>query len=133
MSVMVENEYTIQQVAEIKRISAFTLRYYEKIGLLAPVNRHDNSHRRYRDEDLGWIDFIKLLRETGMPVQQMKEFMDLARAGDPTIPQRVAVLTEHRTQLSAHISALQAHLDHLDHKINFYQGLLENNQKEICE
>ena len=133
MSVMVENEYTIQQVAEIKHISAFTLRYYEKIGLLAPVNRHDNSHRRYRDEDLGWIDFIKLLRETGMPVQQMKEFMDLARAGDPTIPQRVAVLTEHRAQLSAHILELQAHLDHLDHKIDFYQGLLKSNQKEICE
>jgi DNA-binding transcriptional MerR regulator len=133
MTVMTENEYTIQQVAEIKRISAHTLRYYEKIGLLEPIGRHDNGHRRYHEVDLGWIDFLKLLRETGMPVQQMKEFMDLARAGDPTIPQRVRVLSEHRARLSERIAELSAHLDHLDRKIEFYQGLLENRQTEMCE
>jgi DNA-binding transcriptional MerR regulator len=133
MNVISENEYTIQQVAEIKAISAFTLRYYEKIGLLKPINRHDNGHRRYHDEDLGWIDFLKLLRETGMPVQQMKEFMDLARAGDPTIPERVTVLRAHRAQLSQRIAELTAHLDHLDRKIDFYQGLLDHNQPEMCE
>jgi len=133
MSVMIRNEYTIQQVAEIKNISAHTLRYYEKIGVLEPINRHDNGHRRYRDEDLGWIDFLKLLRETGMPVQQIKEFMELAREGDPTIPERVAVLSAHRNQLSERIAELQAHLEHLNNKIAFYQGLLENKQAEVCE
>jgi DNA-binding transcriptional MerR regulator len=133
MTLLAENEYTIQQVAEIKDISAYTLRYYEKIGLLQPIGRHDNGHRRYHDEDLGWIDFLKLLRETGMPVQHMKEFMDLARAGDPTIPERIDVLSEHRAQLSRRISELQAHLEHLDHKIAFYQGLLDNRQTEICD
>ena len=133
MSLIAENEYTIQQVAEIKAISAYTLRYYEKIGLLQPIDRHDNGHRRYHDEDLGWIDFLKLLRETGMPVQQMKEFMDLARAGDPTIPARVAVLSEHRARLFYRINELRAHLDHLDRKIEFYQGLLENRQADMCE
>lgn len=134
MSVMIqENEYTIQQVAEMKHISAFTLRYYEKIGVLEPIGRHENGHRRYREQDLGWIDFLKLLRETGMPVQQMKEFMDLAREGDPTIPERIAVLSEHRAQLSERIAELTAHLDHLDRKIAFYQGLWENKQTELCE
>ena len=133
MSVMLQNEYTIQQVAEIKNISAYTLRYYEKIGLLEPINRQDNGHRRYHDEDLGWIDFLKLLRETGMPVQQMKEFMDLARAGDPTIPERVDVLRAHRARLYERISDLQEHMEHLDRKIDFYQGLLDNRQAEVCK
>jgi DNA-binding transcriptional MerR regulator len=133
MSLIAENEYTIQQVAEMKAISAFTLRYYEKIGLLEPIGRHENGHRRYQEADLGWIDFIKLLRETGMPVQQMKEFMDLARAGDPTIPKRIGVLSAHRARLSWHIAELQAHLAHLDQKIAFYQGLLDHHQTEVCE
>lgn len=133
MSLIAEREYTIQEVAEIKNLSAHTLRYYERIGVLQPIERHDNGHRRYHAEDLGWIDFLKLLRETGMPVQQMKEFMDLARAGDATIAERVTVLSEHRAGLSAQIALLQAHLEHLDHKIAFYKGLLENHQAEICE
>ena len=133
MSLIAENEYTIQQVAEMKNISAFTLRYYEKIGLLEPIGRHENGHRRYQEADLGWIDFLKLLRETGMPVQQMKEFMELARAGDPTIPERIVVLSAHRAQLWLRIGQLQAHLNHLDQKIAFYQGLLDNHQPEACE
>ena len=133
MSMIAENEYTIQQVAEIKNSSAYTLRNYEKIGLLDPINWHDNGHRRYHDEDLGWIDFLKLLRETGMPVQQRKEFMDPARHGGPAIPQRVAVLKQHRARLFERISGLQAHLEHLDRKIDFYRGLLESHQGEICE
>lgn len=125
MTSVPEDWYTIQQVAEMTGISAHTLRYYEKIGLLASVNRHDNGHRRYRQEDLGWIGFIKLLRETGMPIQQMLEFMDLARQGDGTFSERIDVLKKHRQMLFKRIAELQAHLDHLDEKIAYYQGRLD--------
>ncbi|HSD82965.1 MAG TPA: MerR family transcriptional regulator [Anaerolineae bacterium] len=118
-----KNEYTIQQVAEMTGISAHTLRYYEKIGLLAPVHRHGNQHRRYSENDLGWIDFIKLLRETGMPIRQMQRFMQLARRGNVTIPDRITLLSEHRRELSTRISQLQAHLEHLDRKIAHYRQL----------
>ena len=123
MSTILKNEYTIQQVAEMTGISAHTLRYYEKIGLLAPVSRHGNHHRRYSENDLGWIDFIKLLRETGMPIRQMQRFMQLARRGDGTIPDRIILLGDHRRALFTHISKLQAHLEHLDRKIAHYQEL----------
>jgi DNA-binding transcriptional MerR regulator len=96
-----EETYTIQEVAEMTDLSAHTLRYYEKIGLLESVTRHENGHRRYAEADLGWIHFLKLLRATGMPIQQMQLFMEFARQGDGTIADRVEVLTEHRRELAA--------------------------------
>jgi DNA-binding transcriptional MerR regulator len=128
-----EETYTIQQVAEMTGVSAHTLRYYEKIGLLERVGRHDNGHRRYVEEDLGWINFLKLLRATGMPIQQMQQFMEYAREGDSTIPDRIEVLTEHRRELSQHIAELQDHMAHLDNKIAYYNSLLGGPPAPPCE
>jgi len=128
-----EETFTIQEVAEMTDLSAHTLRYYEKIGLLESVNRHDNGHRRYAEADLGWIHFLKLLRATGMPIQQMQLFMEFARQGDGTIADRVEVLTEHRRSLAQHIAEQQDHLAHLDHKIAYYNGLLTGQPAEPCE
>ncbi len=133
MTITLTNEYTIQQVAEMTGISAHTLRYYEKIGLLEPVNRHGNRHRRYSGNDLGWIDFIKLLRETGMPIRRMQRFMQLAREGNHTVSDRITLLSDHRQELFARISELQAHLEHLDRKIAYYQKLAakRNGHREL--
>jgi DNA-binding transcriptional MerR regulator len=125
--------FTIQEVAEITDLSAHTLRYYEKIGLLEHISRHENGHRRYAEEDLGWIHFLKLLRATGMPIQQMQVFMDFARQGDSTIPDRIEVLSKHRQQLAAHIAELQDHMGHLDRKIAYYNGVLTGEPAEPCE
>ena len=128
-----EETYTIQEVAEATGVSAHTLRYYEKIGLLTDVGRHENGHRRYVEDDLGWIHFLKLLRETGMPIQHMQQFMEFARQGDSTIADRIEVLTEHRRELAANIAQLQDHLEHLDRKIAYYNGLLTNEPTEPCD
>ena len=123
----------MQEVAEMTDLSAHTLRYYEKIGLLAHISRLENGHRRYAEEDLGWIQFLKLLRATGMPIQQMQVFMEFARQGDSTVPDRIEVLTEHRRELAAHIEELQDHMAHLDRKIVFYNGLLTGEPAEPCD
>ncbi len=128
-----EETYTIQEVAEMTGVSAHTLRYYEKIGLLTDVGRQDNGHRRYIEDDLGWIHFLKLLRETGMSIQHMQQFMEFARQGDSTIADRIEVLTEHRCELAANIAQLQDHLEHLDRKIAYYNGLLTNTPTEPCD
>lgn len=128
-----EKTYTIQEVAEMTDLSAHTLRYYEKIGLLEHISRLENGHRRYAEEDLGWIHFLKLLRATGMPIQQMQVFMEFARQGDSTVPDRIEVLTEHRRELAAHIEELQDHMDHLDRKIAYYNGLLTGEPAEPCD
>jgi len=128
-----EEALTIQQVAERTGVSAHTLRYYEKIGLLNPVGRHENGHRRYVEQDLDWIHFLKLLRRTGMSIQHMQQFIELARAGDHTIPDRVEVLTQHRRQLSHHIAELQEHMVYLDYKIGHYNDILDDTPPQPCE
>lgn len=116
--------HTIEEAAERTGVSAHTLRYYERIGLLAPVPRGSGGHRRYTDADIGAVVFLTLLRQTGMPIRDMQRFVELTRAGDQTIPDRVAVLTDHRTELVAHIALLRRHLAALDHKIGIYTEML---------
>ena len=128
-----EETYTIQEVVEMTGVSAHTLRYYEKIGLLTSVGRHENGHRRYVEADLGRINFLKLLRETGMPIHHMQQFVEFTRQGDATIPDRIEVLTEHRRELAANIAQLQEHLAYLDHKIGFYTNLLMQKTAESCD
>ena len=120
------SSYTIKEVVDLMGVSAHTLRYYEKIGLLTDIQRHENGHRRYSDEDLGWVDFLKLLREAGMPIHQMQQFMAFAREGDGTIADRAELLQSHRTKLAADIAELQEHLEHLDRKIDKYNRMLDD-------
>ncbi|WP_024287884.1 MerR family transcriptional regulator [Cellulomonas sp. KRMCY2] len=115
---------SIEEAAERTGVSAHTLRYYERIGLLAPVPRGPGGHRRFSDADLGAVGFLTLLRQTGMPIRDMQRFIELTRAGDATVPGRVAVLTGHREQLVARLELMQQHLHALDHKIAVYRTML---------
>jgi DNA-binding transcriptional MerR regulator len=121
---------TIEEAAERTGISRHTLRYYERIGLLAPVGRTASGHRRYTDDDLGGIIFLTLLRETGMPIEDMQRFMTLTRAGEHTIAGRVEVLTAHRAALLQTLERLHGHLAALDHKIGVYTLALEADEAE---
>lgn len=116
--------YTIQETAEEMQISADTLRYYEKIGLLHPIPRDQNGRRMYGEPDLGWIYWLKLLRDSGMPIRTMKDYVNLTRSGDDddTIQARCAILEEHRNQLRGKIAHLKACLDKITKKVEFYQG-----------
>jgi DNA-binding transcriptional MerR regulator len=120
-----ETNLTIQQTATHTGLSEHTLRYYEKIGLIPPVERAPNGHRRYNDANLGWIDFLKCLRSTGMPVAQMLEFTTLTQAGEHTIKARVAMLKKHRECVLREIQALQNDLEVIHHKIDWYSNMIE--------
>jgi len=121
-STLVEKTYTIQEASEEMDISAHTLRYYEKIGLLQSIQRGENGRRVYSEEDLGWIYWLKLLRDSGMSIQMMKRYVDVTRAGDHTIDERCVILEEHRNHLRDRIDRLQVILDKLDKKVEFYRG-----------
>ena len=111
--------YTIQQAAAITQVSAHTLRYYERIGLLQ-VARAENGHRRYTEDDLGWVRFILLLRDTDMSLPDIAAFMRLEKHGRDTIDKRRIMLQAHRETLLQHIEKLQNHLDALENKIDYY-------------
>lgn len=112
--------YTIKEVAEMTDITISTLRYYEQIGLIDPVYRADNGHRRYTELDLRRIDFLKRLRATGMSISEMQDYVNLYREGDSTLTIRREILQAHRQAVKAQINALMDTLTFLDEKIARY-------------
>ncbi|MGH2494231.1 MAG: MerR family transcriptional regulator [Ktedonobacteraceae bacterium] len=110
-------ELTIQQVAQRTGLSIDTLRYYERIGLLEPVERASNGHRRYTQRDLDWIDLLLRLRDTGMPRAQMVYFAQLRRQGSATLTERRLLLEQHQHSLEQHMRELEQHMVLLQQKI----------------
>ena len=126
-----EKSLTITQVSEITRLSADTLRYYEKAGLIARVGRTTGNQRRYASADLAWLAFLLRLRETGMSIDDMKRYALLRAAGDATVSDRIAILRDHSNGLAEQIRALQQNAVALDDKIDHYEQLLNTQQKEV--
>ncbi len=126
---MKNDQLTIQQVAEATGLSVFTLRYYERIGLIHPIVRAENTHRRYTEEDIGWIDFLMKLRATGMTIQEMQAYAQLQRAGDSTLPERVEMLRNLQGRVETHLAELHRNLDLICFKINYYEEVIE----KACE
>lgn len=116
---------TIQQMAIASGLSSYTLRYYEQIGLIDPILRGSNGHRRYRESDVRWIEFLLRLRATGMPVQQMLHYAELRRAGNhlESVAERKAMLVQHTQTLEQALAELQDNLALMQQKIAFYAEL----------
>jgi DNA-binding transcriptional MerR regulator len=121
----------ISEVSERCGISADTLRYYERIGLLPPVNRNDGGIRDYGELDLKRVEFIKCLRSVGLPIEVLIEYFKLVQQGDRTIEARKEILIEQRAQLMAKIEEMQETLDFLDYKISVYEDAVLRREKEI--
>ena len=127
---MNDNTLTIQQVAQATNLSEYTLRYYERIGLIHPINRAENKHRRYSVDDIGWIDFLMKLKATGMTIQQMQQYAALQRDGDISLPQRVEMLKVLREQVEVHMDELREHMKLLNYKIDVYEDIIAEKMPE---
>ncbi len=112
--------YTIQQVCEKTGLSAHTLRYYEKEGLLTGISRSQGGFRQYSDEDLEGLGLICCLKNTGMSLQEISEFMRLTHQGDYTLKERVELLCQHRNNVVQRMAEMQRYLDKVNWKINFF-------------
>ncbi|HSA52958.1 MAG TPA: MerR family transcriptional regulator [Yinghuangia sp.] len=129
--------YTISEVAARTGLSAHTLRWYERIGLMPHVGREaprsgngQAGRRRYSERDLGFLEFVGKLRATGMPVADMIRYAELAREGDATLAERHRMLVEHREEVRARISDLTSCLLVLDYKIDFYGACTDAEKRE---
>jgi len=120
MSVMQEL-YTIQEMAITSGLSEHTLRYYERFGLLTPERHASSGHRRYSQQDIQWVVFVKRLRSTAMPLAQIKRYADLLRQGDATIAERQRLLEEHKLLIEANLREVQQHLEAITFKIALYK------------
>ena len=123
----------IAEVSEQYGISSDTLRYYERIGLIQPVNRNESGIRNYNELDLRRVDFIKCMRSAGLPVEVLIEYVGLVQQGDKTIKARKEILKEQRELLAARMKEMQKTLDILDHKIEVYENAVLKKEKRIVQ
>ena len=115
---------TIAEVSKKYDISADTLRYYERIGLIPPVNRNRSGIRDYTEADCRWVEFAKCMRGAGLQVEALVEYVALFQQGDETVPARKRLLIEQRDQLFERMALLQQKLERLNRKIEGYEQLL---------
>ena len=125
-----KDKLTIQEVSETTGLSAHTLRYYERIGLIHPIEREENTRRHYTEDDIGWIDFLLKLRATGMSIKDMQKYAELQRRGDDTLPERLQMLKSLRGSVEARISELNEHLKLICYKIEIYQEIVAEKELE---
>lgn len=125
---MQDEKLTIQGVADATGLTVHTLRYYERIGLIHAIDRAENSHRRYTQDDVGWINFLMKLRATGMSVSEMQTYAELQRQGEETLPQRVEMLKALRERVEAHLRELNDHLGLICYKIDMYEEIVAQRE-----
>ena len=112
--------YSIQDVSKKTGLSAHTLRYYEKEGLISGVERTQGGFRQYTDEDLERLGLICCLKNTGMSIQEIAQFVQLTRQGDHTLKERVELLREHRERVLDRMEEMQKYLEKVTWKLNYF-------------
>ena len=122
---------TIKEASQVTGVSADTLRYYERIGLIPAVPRNESGIRNYDETSIGWINFIKCMRGAGLPIEALIEYVALCKEGDKTEASRKAILIEQRDILKQRIESLQKTLVMLNYKIDSYGHLNQEAIKNI--
>lgn len=115
---------SIAEAAEASGLSAYTLRYYEQIGLIAPIDRRSGA-RRYSDADMRWLDFLVRLRATGMSMRDMQRYAQLLREGNTaaSLDERQTLLEAHAARLEAGIRSQRETLQYIRKKLGLYEEL----------
>lgn len=122
----------IKKVSEQLEITPDTIHYYERIGLVPPINRNKNGVRDFTDLDIQRLDFIKCMRHAGLSIESLHEYMHLYSLNDDrTIPARKRILEEETEKLDERIASLQETRAYLQHKINVYDSQLTQATNDL--
>ncbi len=124
---------TITEVSRKYNLTADTLRYYERIGLIPPVNRNNSGVRYFTEEDCNWVQFIKCMRGAGLSIEVLIEYVKMFQEGNSTVKARKELLIEQRNQLSDRIREMQETLDRLDKKIDGYEERVLRSEKDLVK
>jgi len=122
---------TIAEVSKKFDLTADTLRYYERIGLLPTVNRNSSGNRDYTEEDCRWVRFIKCMRSAGLSIEVLIEYVSLFQQGNETTGARKELLLEQRKQIVAKVEELQNTLAYLDKKIDGYEERMLKYEEKL--
>ena len=122
--------YSIGQVAAQTGLTVHTLRYYEKEGLLPFVRKSSSGLRMFSDNDLAWLSIIECLKETGMPLKGIKQYIDWFIEGDATLPQRLEMFKQQQVKVLAQIEQFQKYLQKIDYKVRLYEEAVKQGSFE---
>jgi DNA-binding transcriptional MerR regulator len=125
--------YTIGKVAEKMGVTAHTLRYYDKEGLLPFVDKSESGMRVFKEADLEWLAMIECLKQTGMPLKEIKQYIDWCMEGDATIQQRYDMFQERKTETERQIEVLKKALEKINYKCLYYKTALAAGTVKIHE
>ena len=123
--------YSIKEVSEKFNISPYTLRYYEKEGLLPSVQRGNNGNRLYNDTDLEWLQVVCCMRATGMSIAYIKDYIDLSLRGADTVPERQQIILRQKEIIENHIQEYQDLLKLVNKKLTYYDNITQSESKMI--
>ena len=121
--------FSPSDVADRTGFSLDTLRYYERIGLLTDVSRDSGGRRRFDSGHVAWLEMLRYLRDTGMPISQLQRYTELAQAGESTIPERMALLADHERLVADRIAGLRRQHQRIRQKIGWYREYLATANK----
>lgn len=122
---------TISEVAKKYNLSADTIRYYERIGLIPRVNRNASGIRDFTENDCGWVEFIKCMRGAGLPIEALIDYVALFQQGDRTVEARKSILVEQRDVLIERMKEMQSTLERLNLKIEHYEEGIHAAEKRL--
>jgi len=128
MVAVTSNFISIGELSRLSGVSTHTLRFYESAGILQPARRGANGHRRYLDADVLWLEFVLRLKQTGMPLAEIRQYADLRAQGEVSLQARLTMLKLHRERLVAKIEELSTCARVLDDKMDVYRQMLDQTQ-----
>lgn len=124
-------EYTIGQVAQKMGLTAHTLRFYDKEGLLPNVRKNSAGIRRFTEEDLGWLAVLECLKSTGLQLKEIKHYLDLCRQGDDSLQERMQIFLRQKERIQQQINELQQNMKKIDFKIKYYEEAIKSGEKNV--
>ncbi|WP_058304416.1 MerR family transcriptional regulator [Gorillibacterium timonense] len=123
--------YTISQVADKTGITAHTLRFYDKEGLLPFVDRNKAGNRDFKESDFEWLAVITCLKKSGMPVKKIREFVDWSMEGDGTLQQRLEVFEIHKKAVMEKIAELEKYMEKIEYKIWYFKTAIDYGTEAV--
>jgi DNA-binding transcriptional MerR regulator len=125
--------YSISEVANELNLTVYTLRYYDKEGLMPFVERTPSGTRLFKESDIGALKVIECLKATGMPIKEIKNFIDWCSDGDSTLQQRYDMFVERKAIVEAQMEELKKTMELIDHKCFYYKTALDAGTEDIHE
>lgn len=128
-----EKLYTIGDASKIVGLSASTIRFYEKNGLLPHMTRSSNGIRMFTEDDFEWIRLLEKLKLSGMPIREMREYVELYEQGDATLENRQRIVHERKAAVEEHMKELERSLDFITYKCWYYDKALELGSEQAVK